>query len=470
MSGTVNNPGTPNNPDGTGGMMLDNSATPGCEYPKRNLNCFPLTWKTNPEYWQDAGVTWQVYQDKDNFEDNMLAYFKQYQEASTNVDDPLTKYGNSYIGLDSFYNDAAATTLPMISVIIGPAELAEHPPYMPHDGAWLVKKVVDAVTASPAYNETALIISYDEPGGFGDHVVPFHAPKGTPGEWIDDPYEIFGETPVGPGFRIPAMIISPWTRGGHVFTEHADHNSQTMFVEEWLAAHGYKNVQQENITPWRREHMSNLVKAFDFKNPDFSLPTIASAPTPLRNWKAPATTDGLLGALDGNYIGYSICLDTYNVTQPPVPYGPDNENADMSLQTEEGFKQVRGDLTEGRFLTFEMNGKALAAINNKLSATAATSSHSDISQRWVLHVQGEADSNIFTISSAVDGRFIAQGGSLTTDESQAATITISDLGNGQGYYLAYETGAFAIDTSGAMVTSAAAETTGFAVFSVTFHS
>ena len=101
--------------------MLDNSAIPGCEKPSKNLNCFPLTWKTNAEYWQDAGATWQVYQDKDNFEDNMLPYFKQYQEASHNEDDPLTKYGNSYIGLDRFYDDAAAGILPMISVIVGPA-------------------------------------------------------------------------------------------------------------------------------------------------------------------------------------------------------------------------------------------------------------------------------------------------------------------------------------------------------------
>ena len=34
------------------------------------------------------------------------------------------------------------------------------------------------------------------------------------------------------GYRVPFYIISPWTRGGHVFTEHADHNSQIMFVGE----------------------------------------------------------------------------------------------------------------------------------------------------------------------------------------------------------------------------------------------
>lgn len=106
MSGTVNNPGTPTNANGSGGMILDNSATPGCEKP--GLNCFPFTWKTVPEYWQEAGVTWQVYQDPDNFEDNMLAYFQQYQKASSNVSDPLTKFGNSYIGLDQFYAGAKA--------------------------------------------------------------------------------------------------------------------------------------------------------------------------------------------------------------------------------------------------------------------------------------------------------------------------------------------------------------------------
>ena len=65
MSGTVNNPGTPSNPDGKGGMMLDNSATPGCEEP--GLNCYPLSWKTVAEYWQAAGVSWQLYQDPGQF-------------------------------------------------------------------------------------------------------------------------------------------------------------------------------------------------------------------------------------------------------------------------------------------------------------------------------------------------------------------------------------------------------------------
>ena len=38
-----------------------------------------------------------------------------------------------------------------------------------------------------------------ETGGFGDHVTPFHAPEGTPGEWMEDPYGLFGQIYVGPG-------------------------------------------------------------------------------------------------------------------------------------------------------------------------------------------------------------------------------------------------------------------------------
>lgn len=122
----------------------------------------------------------------------------------------------AFLGLETFYEAAANGTLPEISFIVGPAELSEHPPYMPKDGAWLQKKVVDAVTSSPRYDSTLLMISYDgklqlitsllresndmiESGGYGDHVIPFHSPEGTPGEWIEDPYGVFGKLYVGPG-------------------------------------------------------------------------------------------------------------------------------------------------------------------------------------------------------------------------------------------------------------------------------
>lgn len=71
---------------------------------------------------------------------------------------------------------------------------------------------------------------------FSISVTPYHSPQGTPGEWVQDPYGEFGYVYTGPGFRLPFYIVSPWNRGGNVYVENADHNSQIKFVEEWLAA------------------------------------------------------------------------------------------------------------------------------------------------------------------------------------------------------------------------------------------
>lgn len=93
----------------------------------------------------------------------MLAYFVQYQNAPNGS--ALREKGNSYGGLNAFYERAKNGTLPQVSYIIGPAELSEHPPHLPSGGAWLQKQVVEAVTSGAAYKNTALFINYD--GKFG---------------------------------------------------------------------------------------------------------------------------------------------------------------------------------------------------------------------------------------------------------------------------------------------------------------
>jgi len=422
VSGSINVPGGPQSPD-QGGPYLDNNETPGCE--ANNISCYPLKWKTIYEIYEAAGVSWQVFQDSNNFDDNPLAWFEQFQNASS--DSPLAKKGLSYVGLDSFYEAAANGTLPEISFIVGPAELSEHPPYMPKDGAWLQKKVVDAVTSSPKYSSTLLMISYDESGGWGDHVVPFHSPEGTPGEWMEDPYGLFGNIYSGPGVRVPFYMVSPWTRGGRVFTERADHNSQILFLEQWLEARGYKNVQTPEMVHWRREHMSNLVNALDLDNPDTSLPTIPEAETP--------------DTAQGKYTGTSNCEAAYPVQRPTVPYG-NQTNKTNTLWFEEGYKEVVGYLTEGRYLAFESSGKALTNAGNasQLSMARAVANHSDKHQRWVIHYTADQESQIFQVSSILDGKFIGAKGSLVTGSSNAANIKITFLGNGKGYSLQYEDG------------------------------
>lgn len=411
--------------------FIDNNETPGCE--DGNLNCYPLTWKTTPEYYQDAGVTWNLYQDSDNFDDNPLAWFKQYQQAANGSQ--LAERGMAYQGLEQFYQDAAAGKLPQISYIVGPAELSEHPPYMPQDGAWLQQKVVDAVTSSPLYNSTALIISYDETGGWGDHVTPYHSPSGTAGEWIEDPYGEFGYVYTGPGFRLPFYIVSPWTRGGNVYVEHADHNSQIKFVEEWLAAKG-KNVTTEVMAPWRRANMADLTKAFDFAHPDYTLPNMPNASFPSLDAK-------------GNWNGYAVCEAEHKTTRPPVPFGKQNEST--ALIAEEGFKLVRGQLTEGRFLVFESDGYAVSVANGKLVATQATPKHDKISQRFVAHQRG----SMFSLNRA-------QGG------ESLGIFTINDLGNGRGHSIKRSDGKYLAIKDGKLSSSGSPR--GFQLFSVTYNS
>ncbi|KHN99838.1 Phosphoesterase [Metarhizium album ARSEF 1941] len=494
MSGSVNIPGSPTNPDGKGGMIIDNSATPGCEAP--GLNCFPFVWKTFPEYLEDAGISWQVWQDFDNFEDNMLAYFAQYQTAKTGS--ALRDKGNSYPGLNAFFQAAARGALPQVSWIVGPQEQSEHPPNLPKDGAWLQKKVVDAITNSPAYNETVLIISYDEQGGWADHVVPVVAPKGTAGEWLKDPYNKFGDVPLGPGWRTPRFIISPWSRGGNVFTEFADHTSDIQFVEEWAAAHGYRGVRTKALTQWRRDHMSNLLNAFDFDNvstrtserkkPDYSRPLITPVDTPpsLPDDGSRWTGNLSLGSLTGPWVGAAKCLQDHKTNKPPVPYGKQNADQDMAQLVEQGFKRVRGRLTEGRYLTFEMFGLALTNFNGTVvSVTPATSSHGDARQRWIVHtVGGPGAGNHFYLQSAVDKKYVSAWpvvGLLTSDANKAQAFHITyhprgskyslSLGNRSDAFVKLSPTSRRRSADGSMSgISWAAKAGGFSVYSVSYSS
>lgn len=364
----------------------------------------------------------------------------------------------SFVSLDAFYQRAANGTLPEVSFIVGPAELSEHPPYMPKDGAWLQKKVVDAVTNSPQYNSTLLMISYDETGGFGDHVTPFHSPANTPGEWMKDPLGLFSDIFSGPGFRVPFYMISPWTRGNRVFTERADHNSQILFVEQWLTARGYKNIQTDQMVPWRREHMSNLVNALDFENPDYSLPNLPDAQTPDTNSK-------------GDYTGTSNCQSRHSQTRPPVPYGEqDNATDTNGLWFEEGYKEVVGYLTEGRYLVFEKDGAALTNPGNGKSLTfsPATSQHNARSQRWVIHYTQDEESQVFTMSSALDGRWLGANNSMLPENegANAVQVRFSFNGNGRGHSIQHlNQGQYVdINTHGPMSGAG-----GFKVFSVSYR-
>jgi len=199
--------------------------------------------------------------------------------------------------------------------------------------------------------------------------------------------------------------------------------------------------------------MSDLTKAFDFSKPDYTLPQIPDITNPSVN---PST---------GVWNGYAVCEALYPVQRPPVPYG--NQTEATSLVSEQGFKTVRGDLTEGRSLVFEMNGFALTNAGNTLSTSRATSQHDNKFQRWVAH-QLTAGTPQFTISSALDGTYIASDGKLVAGNGAAVVLTVTDLGDGKGLAISSNSnGYLSIDNSGKIKWTKNA--VGFSTYSVTYN-
>jgi phospholipase C len=111
-------------------------------------------------------------------------------------------------------------------------------------------------------------------------------------------------------------------------------------------------------------------------------------------------------------------------------------------------------------------------VTNKKKPTAATATHSDKHQRWVVHAtggtatDGGAGAGTFTLSSALDGRYVKSHTSLRTGVSGAETYTIADPGNGQGYTLVKENGKYlTIDKTG-VIDIVGTAPVGFQVYSI----
>lgn len=324
------------------------------------------------------------------------------------------------------------------------------------------------------------LLSYLETGGWGDHVSPYHAPPGTPGEWLEDPYGLFGQTFIGPGLRVPFYIISPWTRGGRVFTEHADHTSQILFVEEWLKARGWTGIETPELNSWRREHMSNLVNAFDFDHPDMSIPDIPQGRTPHKNKY-------------GEWDGAPHCQSLHSPQRPDVPY--DNQPKEIPKGTvEEGYKQVIGNLTEGRFLVFRDKDSNTSLIHSdkdyttqtKVGATAGGPDYK--SARFVAHYYNGGNFSNELTHYEQDGPFIlstpamydwiGEDGKIVPKKEQAAPIDIAfhpgGDGSSRGYTLTYTSGksagkAFAVTSDGDVKVGDSGDASLFDIYSVTYY-
>jgi phospholipase C len=193
---------------------------------------------------QEAGISWKFY--VQNYKPEItLRTPGTGDEASQLIWVPPLNYNrflddpelnSRIVDMSQYFTDLAEGTLPSVSFMV-PSGASEHPPGSIQAGERFIRSLLNALMASSSWNTSAFMWTYDDWGGWYDHVPP---PS------VDQH---------GYGFRAPALLVSPYARRGHVDSTTLDFTSQLKFIENnWgippLAA--------------RDAAANDIVTAFDF--------------------------------------------------------------------------------------------------------------------------------------------------------------------------------------------------------------
>jgi phospholipase C len=224
-----------------------------------------FTWTTMPEQLTAAGVTWKSYTGAElGYEDNMLEFFHNFQ-----TDPELKARGLDPVYPNDFVADLKNEELPQVSWVNTSALQTEHPGYSSAKvGEYVVENLMARLHKHGVWHKTALFVTWDENGGFFDHVAPPVPPEGTPGEYLTVP-DITGDDggvtgPIGFGFRVPLLVLGPFARGGFLCSDQFDHTSLLRFLETRFGA------EVPNLSAWRRENTGDLTSALNLVQPNNS--------------------------------------------------------------------------------------------------------------------------------------------------------------------------------------------------------
>jgi phospholipase C len=245
----------------------------------------------------EYGVTWRYYVERghepDCEDDAERTCVQKAQNARTpGIWNPLPLFTDVHddrqtanVQVVSQFRRAARTgTLPSVSWIVPSDAHSEHPPSSIHEGEAWVTGVINDVMRGPDWDSTAIFLSWDDWGGFYDHVVP---------PVVDGN---------GYGLRVPALVISPYARRGYVDHQTLSHDAYLKFIEDDFLG-GARLDPLTDGRPDRRpdvrenaSRLGDLARDFDFTQaprPPEVLPTSAAGATvsarPLRT-----TTCGVL--------------------------------------------------------------------------------------------------------------------------------------------------------------------------------
>jgi phospholipase C len=154
-----------------------------------------------------------------------------------------------------FFRDLQRGKLPQVCWLIPDADESEHPPANVQTGMWYVTNLINAVMQSQYWNSCAIILLWDDSGGFYDHVPPIQ---------VDN---------FGYGFRVPALVISPYSVSGAIVRRTYDQTSTLRLVE---ATFGLSPLTD------RDRDANNMLDCFNFSQtplPPLVIPTPTPSPT-----------------------------------------------------------------------------------------------------------------------------------------------------------------------------------------------
>jgi phospholipase C len=201
---------------------------------------FPNTLGTIFDRLEAKGVSWKFY--VQNYEPRLtyrtLSLFPGNRDSQViwvplldiprYLDDP--KLRSHIVDLDQYYLDLQRGTLPAVSYI-APSGPSEHPPSNLQSGQAFVRTLINALIESSAWKHSAFLLAYDDWGGWYDHVRPPRVDK------------------YGYGFRVPAILVSPYARSGYIDHTQLDFTSILKFIESnWgLAPLGTRDAKAQSI-------------------------------------------------------------------------------------------------------------------------------------------------------------------------------------------------------------------------------
>ncbi|HEY3927644.1 MAG TPA: alkaline phosphatase family protein [Candidatus Koribacter sp.] len=197
------------------------------------------------------GITWRYY-----YQDSSV-YLSNFSDWNT--------YEKNVYNISHYYTDIEnPSTLPEVIFIERATQLNldEHPLNNIQKGAADVANIINAFLASPSYSSSVFMLTWDDPGGLYDHVVPFSEPAPDNIPPMLRSGDLKGDFTVS-GFRVPLIVVSPWTKPHYVSHVNRDYTAMLKFIETrfGLPALTKRDAAQDDMT-----------EMFDFSTPQIAIP------------------------------------------------------------------------------------------------------------------------------------------------------------------------------------------------------